>query len=258
MNPKYVYLAGPMSKGPLLEHVRNAMDAATRIRKVGGVPYLPQLGVLWELRTPQPYEEWMSFDFAWIERCDCLVRLPGESSGADREIEHAKKHGKQVFIGVESWLEHHHLSTCMECERRLQGMHVWHCCKVHGCKYGERSCPVVLETLVQKYFCEECTRSVEPGQVREPAVEQIIEHKEGSKITTTLKPAVTAPLGNGGVESMSESFRNGQYLMEMSVKHQEQISDIVRNLTRANPEIVVQDVVDLIVENGITQFMERE
>ena len=36
-------------------------------------------------------------DLAWIERCDALLRMPGESSGADREVEHARAHSVPVF-----------------------------------------------------------------------------------------------------------------------------------------------------------------
>jgi hypothetical protein len=36
------------------------------------------------------------------------------------------------------------------------GVHEAHCCKKHGCKYGEADCPVVLGTHKQRYACEQC------------------------------------------------------------------------------------------------------
>ncbi len=36
------------------------------------------------------------------------------------------------------------------------GVHETHCCIVHGCKYGNRNCPVVLGEIKQEYICEEC------------------------------------------------------------------------------------------------------
>jgi 8-oxo-dGTP diphosphatase len=33
------------------------------------------------------------------------------------------------------------------------GVHVTHCCAVHGCKYGEDDCPVALGKVAQKYAC---------------------------------------------------------------------------------------------------------
>jgi len=36
------------------------------------------------------------------------------------------------------------------------GVHTTHCCKFHGCKYGEQDCPVELELVDQVYPCEWC------------------------------------------------------------------------------------------------------
>ena len=32
--------------------------------------------------------------------------------------------------------------------------HETHCCKRHGCKYGDKNCPVVLGNVKQEYGCE--------------------------------------------------------------------------------------------------------
>ena len=40
------------------------------------------------------------------------------------------------------------------------GVHVTHCCVLHGCKYGQPGkCPVCIGEYKQKYLCEECTFS---------------------------------------------------------------------------------------------------
>lgn len=36
------------------------------------------------------------------------------------------------------------------------GVHETHCCVKHGCKYGDKDCPVVLEQIVQAYRCQDC------------------------------------------------------------------------------------------------------
>lgn len=39
------------------------------------------------------------------------------------------------------------------------GVHITHCCLIHGCKYGAMSkdpCPVASGQLAQKYRCEYC------------------------------------------------------------------------------------------------------
>ena len=35
-------------------------------------------------------------------------------------------------------------------------VHKGHCCKVHGCKYGEEDCPVVLGKVKQTHPCMDC------------------------------------------------------------------------------------------------------
>lgn len=38
---------------------------------------------------------------AVLERCDAVLRLPGESPGADREVHYAISLGKPVYYGLE-------------------------------------------------------------------------------------------------------------------------------------------------------------
>jgi hypothetical protein len=98
MKGAWVYVSGPMSKGNSFLHVRGAIIVAERLRRAGMVPFVPHLSCLWEMIAPgAAYEEWIALDLAYLERCDALLRLPGESVGAD--IEEARMHtlGKPVF-----------------------------------------------------------------------------------------------------------------------------------------------------------------
>lgn len=36
------------------------------------------------------------------------------------------------------------------------GVHEEHCCAKHGCKYGDKNCPVVIGLTKQHYPCEDC------------------------------------------------------------------------------------------------------
>lgn len=96
-----IYVAGPMTKGDYLINVRAAIDASAILRGLGFFPYMPQMTTLWHLVAPRDYEDWMVQDFEWLEACHGLLRLPGESSGADREIVHARAHGIPVFTEIE-------------------------------------------------------------------------------------------------------------------------------------------------------------
>ena len=91
-----VYVAGPITGNPF-GCVRQAVDAFRWLRKAGTVPFLPQLSVLHEMVQPEGYEEWLAYDFDVLERCDALVRLPGESPGADREVVHARSLRLPIF-----------------------------------------------------------------------------------------------------------------------------------------------------------------
>ena len=95
-----VYVAGPISKGDMFLNVRAGVLAGEELRAAGFHPFVPHLSALWQMIYPVDYEGWMRLDFAWVERCDALLRLPGESSGADREVAHAEAHGVPVFYDV--------------------------------------------------------------------------------------------------------------------------------------------------------------
>lgn len=47
------------------------------------------------------------------------------------------------------------------------GVHVAHCCARHGCKYGQRDCPVKTGQYKQDHPCEQCG---EPEEVASPLI----------------------------------------------------------------------------------------
>lgn len=100
-----VYVAGPMTKGPLEANVRLAVDAGAVLMSWGFHPFIPHVYVLMQMIHPQHYERWMELDFAFIKVCDALYRLPGESAGADREVEYARKKNIPVFHDITSLIE---------------------------------------------------------------------------------------------------------------------------------------------------------
>lgn len=100
-----VYIAGPISKDPL-GGTRAAIDAASFLADIGCAPYVPHLCVLWELSRPRKYEEWMKLGFEWLSSCDAVLRLPGESAGAEAEVAVARELGLPVFESlddVQAW-----------------------------------------------------------------------------------------------------------------------------------------------------------
>lgn len=92
-----VYVAGPITANPW-GCVRDGAAAWRWLRRAGCVPFIPQLSVLHEMVDPQPYEEWLAYDDDIIAHCHALVRLPGESKGADHEVDLANEIGLPVFV----------------------------------------------------------------------------------------------------------------------------------------------------------------
>lgn len=99
-----VYIAGPYTKGDVALNVKNALRLADYLtHKEGIVPYVPHLTHFWHMMYPQPYQFWLDYDMIWLKECDALVRIAGESSGADKEVEAAKELGMpcHVFRGFD-------------------------------------------------------------------------------------------------------------------------------------------------------------
>lgn len=89
-----IYIAGPYTAPDPVVNVNTTVRFATDLYRfsLGSVvPVIPHLFMLWHAITPMPYEDWLNIDLAVLERCDGIVRLPGVSSGADGEIQHAAR-----------------------------------------------------------------------------------------------------------------------------------------------------------------------
>jgi hypothetical protein len=97
---KRAYVAGPYTRGDTAVNVREAVLAADRISACGWAVFIPHLTHFWHILCPHEYEFWLAQDLTWLACCDCLVRLPGESPGADREVAFARERGLPVYEGL--------------------------------------------------------------------------------------------------------------------------------------------------------------
>lgn len=102
-----VYVAGPYTKGDRSENVRRAMTATIELMDAGHEPFCPILSHFLDLFFPRPWGEWLRVDLAWVEVSEALVKLPGESVGADREAVRAETIGIPVYHSVEGFLGCH-------------------------------------------------------------------------------------------------------------------------------------------------------
>ncbi len=95
-----VYIAGAYTKGDVAVNVREAILAADGVAALGHTPYLPHLTHFWHIVAPHPWQFWLQLDLAWLDLCDCVLRLEGESVGADREVAYAQQHCIKVYYGL--------------------------------------------------------------------------------------------------------------------------------------------------------------
>ena len=127
----YVFIAGPLTgeTGEVLANVREAIfygdavasGAGIKATSIWGkskivqlprfVPFIPHLFAFWDLMRSHEYEFWMEQCFAWLDRCDSCIRIPGASPGADREVARMIDLGKPVFYGLEEWITYWRLKA---------------------------------------------------------------------------------------------------------------------------------------------------
>ena len=97
-----VYVAGPIRIGDYAANVRKGIDAGLTLIRAGFAPYIPHTDILARLIDPVALSEEMCLrlDEEWLLQCDCVLRLPGESIGADREVKFALQHKIPVFYDI--------------------------------------------------------------------------------------------------------------------------------------------------------------
>ena len=124
-----VYIAGPITKGDLCHNVNQATAAFIALATAGFAPMCPHWSVyskpaaesespwggttgrVWCEATAagndvMAYADWLGIGLAWVKRSDALLRLPGESTGADMETACAREHGVPVFDSLEALTAH--------------------------------------------------------------------------------------------------------------------------------------------------------
>jgi hypothetical protein len=94
-----VYIASPYT-GNELSNTEFQINVAEILRESGFLPYWPLCSHYWEQVFSHDWKYWMDMDYEWIERCDVLLRLGGNSVGADKEVIHAKNFGIPVMYSI--------------------------------------------------------------------------------------------------------------------------------------------------------------
>jgi hypothetical protein len=103
-----VYIASPYSIGSKLDNVRRQIDCADELMNRGFAPFVPLFNHFQDEIHPRPEKDWIEIDLEWVKVCDCVLRLEGESKGADGEVEYANSIGIPVFYTIDDLNAYYH------------------------------------------------------------------------------------------------------------------------------------------------------
>lgn len=105
-----VYVAGPYTRPDPVENTHIAVMAGEVLQASGLVTcYVPHVSLLTHLISPHSeVEYWYEYDMTLLNRSDALYRVPGDSTGADAEVQFAIDHDIPVFtdrVALLEWAE---------------------------------------------------------------------------------------------------------------------------------------------------------
>jgi hypothetical protein len=93
-----VYIIAPFTKPDPIENTHRAIEVGERLRADGIVtPLVPHLCLAWHLTFPRPPEVWYRYTLELAAWAHASLRIPGESSGGDREEAWFTEHKVPVF-----------------------------------------------------------------------------------------------------------------------------------------------------------------
>ena len=95
-----VYIASPYTLGDVAVNVKRQIDAADELMNLGFAPLAPLYSHFQHIVHPRPYQDWINVGLEWVTVCDCVLRLDGESSGADIEVILAEANNIPVFYSM--------------------------------------------------------------------------------------------------------------------------------------------------------------
>lgn len=112
-----IYIASPYRLGDTAVNVKRQMDIADKLIENGFNPFIPLLYHFQHMVHPRTPNEWLDIDLEWVKICDCVLRLNGESSGADIEVEYANSQGIPVYFSHDDNIDYEELKRFInECD----------------------------------------------------------------------------------------------------------------------------------------------
>lgn len=109
--PLLILIAGPYRSGTggdpaaIARNLERLEEAAAPLHRLGHVPMIGEwvaLPVLRGMTDAEAGESDVMYDVAarLLQHCDAVLRLPGESSGADTDVRIARERGLPVYFSI--------------------------------------------------------------------------------------------------------------------------------------------------------------
>ena len=95
-----IYISGPISKGDPQRNFISAENAHRELIDAGFAPLNPVLTMTLRFADEIAHETWIDVDLPWVASSDAILRLPGESVGADMETAYAREIGVPVYVDI--------------------------------------------------------------------------------------------------------------------------------------------------------------
>ena len=97
-----LYVAAPYTRPDPVTNTHFVCRVAMIVyEQTNWCPVVPHLSLVWQAVTPRSEPHWYEYDLHLMRRCNAIVRLPGFSIGADREIEVAAECGMRIVDFVD-------------------------------------------------------------------------------------------------------------------------------------------------------------
>jgi len=101
MTRPLLYVAAPYRKPDPVANTHAVCRVAIEIyERTEWCPFVPHTSLVLHMVAPREDQYWLDYDLHILRHCVAIVRLPGESPGADAEIEEAKRIGIRI-LGID-------------------------------------------------------------------------------------------------------------------------------------------------------------
>jgi hypothetical protein len=95
-----VFVSSPYTKGDMVKNLNEHFKIANKLIDLNFAPFVPLLYHYLEINQIREYDVWLDIDLEWLKQSDVMLRLPGESAGADMEEKIAYDYGIPVFYNI--------------------------------------------------------------------------------------------------------------------------------------------------------------